>query len=184
MDIVTASYATPCGPLLLGEYDGRIVLCDWFFARHRPTVDRRVQQALGAPYRIGYNPTLIALDGWLNAYFSGEELPPRPDILPLGTPFQCSVWRALEDVPLGQTVSYAALARAIGRPQCVRAVANAVGANQLSLLLPCHRVVASDGTLGGYAGGADAKRFLLEWEQRRAGAFQEEETQQRNQLIP
>ena len=83
----------------------------------------------------------------------------------LGTPFQQSVWRALQQIPYGQTISYAQLAQSIGKPTAYRAVANANGKNPFSIIIPCHRVVASDGSLGGYTGGLDKKRLLLGIEQ-------------------
>ena len=90
--------------------------------------------------------------------------PTREGDLPLhyaGTPFQQRVWDALREIPYGETTSYARLARAVGRPSAVRAVASANGANAISILVPCHRVVGSDGSLTGYAGGLDAKAGLL-----------------------
>ncbi|WP_077451678.1 methylated-DNA--[protein]-cysteine S-methyltransferase [Psychrobacter piechaudii] len=82
----------------------------------------------------------------------------------LGTPFQQSVWRALQQIPYGQTISYAQLAQNISKPTAYRAVANANGKNPFSIIIPCHRVVASDGSLGGYTGGLDKKRLLLDIE--------------------
>ena len=84
--------------------------------------------------------------------------------LSLGTPFQQSVWRALQQIPYGQTISYAQLAQNIDKPTAYRAVANANGRNPFSIIIPCHRVVASDGSLGGYTGGLDKKRLLLKIE--------------------
>lgn len=84
-----------------------------------------------------------------------------------GTDFQKSVWRALLDVPGGQTASYAAIAEKIGRPRALRAVGSAVGANPVSLLLPCHRIVRSDGQLGNYRWGMDRKQGLLDAEQKK-----------------
>jgi len=78
-----------------------------------------------------------------------------------GTPFQCAVWRELLKIPLGQTVAYSAIARAVGSPKAVRAVGAAVGCNPISLVVPCHRVVRSDGGIGGYAGGLPLKRKIL-----------------------
>lgn len=98
----------------------------------------------------------------LEQYFTGERH--QFDIaldLSLGTPFQQSVWRALQQIPYGQTISYAQLAQNIGKPTAYRAVANANGKNPFSIIIPCHRVVASDGSLGGYTGGLDKKRTLL-----------------------
>ena len=82
-----------------------------------------------------------------------------------GTPFQKLVWRALLDIPFGATESYGALARRLGRPQASRAVGRANGTNPISLLVPCHRVVGSDGSLTGYGGGLPLKRALLDFEQ-------------------
>jgi methylated-DNA-[protein]-cysteine S-methyltransferase len=78
-----------------------------------------------------------------------------------GTPFQESVWSSLRRIPVGRTVSYAELAKAIGRPTAVRAVAGANGRNPVSIVVPCHRVIATDGRLGGYGGGLPRKRWLL-----------------------
>ena len=93
-----------------------------------------------------------------------------PDIPvdPKGTDFQKSVWRALREIPVGATVSYSELARRIGRPESVRAVAAACGANPIAVIVPCHRVIGKDGSLTGYAwGGVEKKRMLLEREKAR-----------------
>jgi methylated-DNA-[protein]-cysteine S-methyltransferase len=87
-----------------------------------------------------------------------------------GTPFQHRVWRALREIPIGETISYAELARRIGAPTAVRAVARANALNPISLVVPCHRVIGSDGALRGYAGGLERKRWLLEHERRAAKA--------------
>ncbi len=100
----------------------------------------------------------------LEEYFSGQRqnfsLPLRPD----GTDFQCRVWSALLDVPYGSTVSYRDLARQVGSPRGYQAVGQANGRNPLPILIPCHRCLAADGSLGGYSGGLDIKRFLLQLE--------------------
>ena len=115
------------------------------------------------------NPWLLRTEGWLSCYFAGD-LDYITDI-PLdraGTPFQLSVWEALRAISSGETRSYGELAREIQKPEASRAVGAAVGRNPLSILIPCHRVVGSSGRLTGYAGGLEAKRFLLEHEQRHA----------------
>jgi len=81
-----------------------------------------------------------------------------------GTPFQVAVWNCLLTIPYGETRSYAWVARAVGRPGAARAVGRAVGQNPVAIVVPCHRIIASDGTLGGYTGGLDVKRFLLRLE--------------------
>jgi len=88
----------------------------------------------------------------------------RPDLHLSGTDFQIAVWNSLYQIPLGGTASYQAVAEAIGRPRAVRAVANAVASNRLAYLVPCHRVVRSNGALGGYRWGVALKSALLDWE--------------------
>ncbi len=104
----------------------------------------------------------------LRAYFDGDIA--AIDALPVadvpGTPFQRSVWRALREIPGGETISYAELARRIGKPAAVRAVGLANGANPIGIVVPCHRVIGSDGTLTGYGGGVERKRWLLAHENR------------------
>jgi methylated-DNA-[protein]-cysteine S-methyltransferase len=102
----------------------------------------------------------------LAEYFAGQR---RLFTLPLklaGTPFQQRVWQELLRIPFGTTVTYAELARRIGRPKASRAVGHANGRNPISILVPCHRVIGANGTLTGYGGGLDRKRWLLDWERR------------------
>lgn len=102
----------------------------------------------------------------LQAYFAGTRLDFDFARDPQGTAFQRNVWDALCAIPVGETVSYGELARRIGRPNASRAVGAANGANPLPIVVPCHRVIGSDGTLTGFGGGLPAKRWLLEHERR------------------
>jgi methylated-DNA-[protein]-cysteine S-methyltransferase len=111
-------------------------------------------------------PVLLAARRQLEEYFAGERVSFELPLEPAGTPFQQSVWKALREIPLGVTWSYAQLARHVGRASAARAVGAANGKNPLSIVVPCHRVVGTDGALTGYAGGVSAKRWLLEHEQR------------------
>ena len=104
----------------------------------------------------------------LTAYLDGRLERFDVRLAPLGTPFQAAVWDALREVPYGRTVSYGELAAAVGRPTAVRAVGAANGRNPYCLVVPCHRVVGADGSLTGYAGGLERKRFLLDLEARQA----------------
>ena len=97
----------------------------------------------------------------LDAYFAGERVAFDVPLAPWGTPFQQSVWNALCGIPYGETVSYAEIARRVGRPSAVRAVGAANGANPIAIVIPCHRVIGANGTLTGYGGGLDRKRALL-----------------------
>ena len=173
--MLTALYPSPCGSLLLGVDDNAVCLCDWLirpcyaplrFAQ-RPSAacaDLRSSCSSSVTQCPAESQLLNALKAQLDTYFRGElhtfSLPLRP----AGTTFQQSVWAAIAEVPYGQTLSYAALAQNIGKPSAVRAVARAVGANPLALLIPCHRIIGSDGSLTGYAGGLAAKRWLLSLE--------------------
>ncbi|SFR55440.1 methylated-DNA--[protein]-cysteine S-methyltransferase [Thiomicrospira sp. ALE5] len=119
--------------------------------------------------RVGFSPfidtddwpQLKAHQAWLDAINTGV-LPGT--LAPKGTDFQLSVWQALQQIPLGQTRSYQQLANQLGRPQAVRAVANAIAANPIAWFIPCHRVIRSNGELGGYAWGLAKKQQLLDWE--------------------
>ena len=101
----------------------------------------------------------------LRAYFSGELRHFDLSLAPEGTPFQLQVWAALQTIPYGETISYAALANKVGRPRAARAVGAANGKNPLPIVIPCHRVIGSDGRLTGYAGGLHLKEALLSLEQ-------------------
>lgn len=114
----------------------------------------------------GDHPVLQATTSQLTEYFAGKR---QSFDLPLdlhGTSFQVKAWRSLADIPYGTTASYAEQADRIGAPKAVRAVGTANGRNPISIVLPCHRVVASNGSLAGFAGGLDVKRWLLEFESR------------------
>lgn len=103
--------------------------------------------------------------GQLKDYFAGKPMSFDVPLEMEGTPFQQNVWRALQMIPRGQTMTYSQLAKSIGNPAAVRAVALANACNRISIIIPCHRVIGADGSLTGYAGGLDRKRWLLDMEQ-------------------
>lgn len=107
----------------------------------------------------------------LNEYFAGERKVFDLTLAPKGTPFQQSVLAALQDIPFGETRSYAEIALAIGNPKSVRAVGSANGNNPIALIIPCHRVIGSNGSLTGFGGGLETKRFLLEFEMQHSGLW-------------
>lgn len=109
-------------------------------------------------------PLLIRLEEELHEYFAGKRHDFTLPIAPKGTPFQKKVWETLCTIPYGETISYAKEATLFGNPNATRAVANANGRNPIAILIPCHRVIASHGGLGGYSGGIEKKVFLLELE--------------------
>jgi methylated-DNA-[protein]-cysteine S-methyltransferase len=156
----SATHNTPLGPVLLLASPGGLAGL-WFHGqRHHPTTERMAQWT-DAPD----DPMLREAARQLDLYFGiTSHTFDLPLDLSAGTDFQQTVWRALRDIPCGDTSSYLALAQRIGRPLAVRAVGTAIGRNPLSIVVPCHRVVGSDGSLTGYAGGLDRKRALLRLE--------------------
>jgi methylated-DNA-[protein]-cysteine S-methyltransferase len=147
---------TPLGPLTLAS-SARGLAAAWFDGQlHHPgTIAAPVDDT---------DVHLRQAARELAAYFSDEcayAMAFRVPLDPQGTPFQQQVWQALRDIPVGGTVSYGEIARRVGRPKAVRAVGAAVGRNPLSIIVPCHRVVGSDGALTGYAGGLPRKAALL-----------------------
>jgi methylated-DNA-[protein]-cysteine S-methyltransferase len=113
------------------------------------------------------NPVFISLKNWLADYFAKKKPKTKIPLLPAGTDFQQAVWKLLLEIPYGETSTYGAIASrlaAAGKKASAQAVGGAVGHNPISLLIPCHRVLGSDGSLTGYAGGLDKKRALLELE--------------------
>lgn len=165
MILERATVPTPIGPILLLAHDGRLVGLEFADRRSRcAALHRQLARALG-PFdeRETRDPAGAATR--LRRYFAGDAgaLDDQP-VAWHGTPFQREVWRALRRIPAGRTRSYAEVARSIGRPRAVRAVGAANGANPIALFVPCHRVVASDGSLHGYGGGLERKKWLLEHE--------------------
>ena len=147
--------------MLLGGYNGKLCLADWEARSDRKVIDQRIQTALKAEYIEGSSAVIVQAIEELDTYFRGELHRFSTPLMPIGTSLQQAVWSEIAKVPYGGTVSYKEIAECIGKPQAVRAVATAVGANALSLFIPCHRVVGSDGALRGYAGGLGVKKSLL-----------------------
>jgi methylated-DNA-[protein]-cysteine S-methyltransferase len=152
-----AVVTSPIGPLTLVAADGALTGVYMEAQRHLPGA-----AVLGEPARPGPAPgPLAAAAGQLAEYFAGERTEFDLPLALAGTDFQRRVWAALRDIPYGETVSYGELARSIGQASASRAVGLANGKNPVSVIVPCHRVIGSDGSLTGYGGGLDRKRFLL-----------------------
>ena len=157
-------HSTPCGNLILGSYDRKLCLCDWESSRHPGASLSRITRVLHATSEYSISETIASAITQLDEYFDGKRISFQLPLLFIGTSFQISVWNRLMEIPYGSTVSYSTLASMLGRPTAVRAVANANGANPISIIAPCHRVIGSDGSLTGYGGGIDVKRHLLRLE--------------------
>lgn len=162
--IITKYFPTHFGELILGSYESKLVLCDWRWRQMRHTIDERIKKHLSAEYAEGNDEILDNTILQLNEYFSGNRRVFDIPLLFAGTEFQIKVWNALLEVPYGHTSSYLHLAEKIGDKNAVRAVASANGANAISIIVPCHRIIGTGGDLVGYAGGLRAKKKLLELE--------------------
>ena len=145
---------SPIGPLTLVEEDGALAA-----VRFHPDLPRDA-----ASFALPSTPLLRQAAAELREYFAGQRRQFTVPLAPKGTPFQQKVWKALQEIPYGETRSYKEIAIAAGNEKACRAVGLANNRNPLPIFIPCHRVVGSDGKLVGYAGGLDVKTFLLELE--------------------
>ena len=153
---------TPLGPMAAGATETAVCLLEFSDRRMLEAQALALTRHLGLPLLPGSSPLFGRLETELQEYFAGKR---RAFDLPLedpGTEFQRRVWEALRRIPYGETRSYAELARELGRPGAARAVGRANGLNRIAILIPCHRVVNADGSLGGYGGGLWRKLRLLE----------------------
>jgi len=164
--VYTQHYESPCGLLVLGSYRGQLCLCDWAVGKHHSQVENRLRKMLKTCFKEETTDVIETTRRQLDEYFHGERKHFDVPLLLVGSDFQKQVWAELQNVRYGSTISYGELARRINKPSAVRAVANANGANAINIMVPCHRIIGSDGTLTGYRGGIPAKRYLLGLEQK------------------
>jgi AraC family transcriptional regulator of adaptative response/methylated-DNA-[protein]-cysteine methyltransferase len=161
--VVTTLIDTPLGPMLAGATDAGLCLLEFADRPMLPTQLAIVRRRLG-PIVAGHHRDLDQLATELDEYFAGSRTAFEVPIDAPGSPFQQRVWQQLRQIPHGSTASYAALAHELGRSGAARAVGRANGSNRVAIVIPCHRVIAADGGLGGYGGGLDRKRWLLDLE--------------------
>lgn len=157
-------YKSPCGDLILGSFGNKLCLCDWTIEKHRSLIDNRLRRFFQADYEEMTSEIIEEAEKQLNEYFNRERTQFNIPLLFIGTDFQKNVWNKLLEIPYGKTVSYKELAEQLGMEKAVRAVANANGANAISIFVPCHRIIGSNNSLTGYGGGLTAKQFLLDLE--------------------
>jgi methylated-DNA-[protein]-cysteine S-methyltransferase len=157
-------FKTPFGELILGAFEGKLCLADWRYRKMRSAIDKRIQTGLNASFVEQSDPIITKAKEQLDTYFLGSLKTFDLPLLFVGSDFQKKVWEALEQIPYGKTISYLELSRDLGDEKAIRAVATANGANAISIVVPCHRIIGSDGSLVGYAGGLAAKKKLLKLE--------------------
>jgi len=155
---------TPLGPMVAGATDEALCLLEFTDRRMLEKQIQTLGRRLGCAVAPGDNDVLDRLQLQLEEYFEGRRSRFDLPLLAPGTEFQEAVWRELGRIPAGETRSYRELAETLGRPGAQRAVGRANGDNRIAILIPCHRVVRDDGTLGGYGGGLWRKKFLLDLE--------------------
>ncbi len=156
-------YDSPAGDMVLGSAQGRLCICDWSCSKRNSDNIRRAAEYYKARVVDGCDEVILSAAVQLDEYFSGCRCSFDIPLAPVGTDFQQTVWSVLSTIPYSSTVTYSDVASIAGRPRAVRAVASAIGANPLSIFVPCHRVVGVSG-IGGYAGSVAAKLLLLELE--------------------
>ncbi len=164
MEVNIQYYDSPCGAMILGSVGGELCLCDWYAMPCARRNMRRLERLLNAEFIEMTSPVLERAKTELDEYFAGERRLFDIPLRPVGTSFQMLVWKALLEIPYGKTRTYKEIAEKVGNVRGVRAAAQAVGANGISVFIPCHRVIGSDGSLTGFAGGLSAKKSLLELE--------------------
>jgi AraC family transcriptional regulator of adaptative response/methylated-DNA-[protein]-cysteine methyltransferase len=157
---------TPLGPMFAGATAKGICLFEFTNRKKLETEFKDLNRRLNSVILPGDNKHLIQLKNEITEYFEGTRKIFNVSLDAPGTEFQQSVWRILREIPYGDTWSYLDQAIALGKPKSVRAVANANGHNRISIIVPCHRVIGSDGSLTGYGGGLERKRWLLEFERK------------------
>lgn len=155
---------TPLGAMIAVADQRGLWLLEFADRKELPRELQAVEAQAGTDIGFGTSPALQRLRDELQAYFSGAELQFSVPVTAYGTPWMKDVHRGLQTIPPGETLSYKELAETLGRPTAMRAVARANASNRLAIIVPCHRVIAANGKVSGYAGGVWRKRWLLEHE--------------------
>ena len=163
--INTQSYKTKYAEFVMGSFNEKLCLLDFRYRKMRGAVDKRIKQGLQAEFVDRDDSVLQAARSQLDEYLAGNRMGFDLPLLLVGSDFQQSVWRALIEVPYGETSSYLQLSQRINNVKAVRAVASANGANAIAIIVPCHRIIGSNGDLVGYGGGLPLKKRLLTLEQ-------------------
>jgi len=155
---------TPLGPMLAIGNEDSLYLLEFIDSCGLVLEVERLRNRARATIILGSALSISAIDQELKAYFTGDLKEFKTPLCLTGSPFQKLVWQELIKIPYGEMRSYSDQSIAIGKPTAYRAVANANGVNPVSIVIPCHRIIRSDGTLGGYAGGLTRKRWLIDHE--------------------
>jgi AraC family transcriptional regulator of adaptative response/methylated-DNA-[protein]-cysteine methyltransferase len=164
VNLKLAYLATPLGPMITIADDQALYLLEFIDKPDLTLEILKLVKKTNACLSEGSSAPLKLIEQELKKYFAGELKQFKTPLNYIGTPFQKRVWQALLTIPYGKTCSYADIAKVIGKPTAFRAVANANGANQLAIIIPCHRVIQTNGDLGGYSGGVNRKQWMIQHE--------------------
>lgn len=162
--IKISEFKTPFGNLILGSYEHKLCLCDWKNRKMRKIIDDRIKNYLKAEYIEEGSTVLTECSKQLTEYFNRDRMEFDIPLLMIGSDFQKMVWYKLLQIPYGTTLSYSDLSIKLLNRKAVRAIASANGANPISIIVPCHRIIGSNGKMIGYGGGRRTKFKLLELE--------------------
>lgn len=162
--IAKTTYIAPCGELNIWTYADSVVMCKWAVGRCEMT-ERRILRSLRCDVVAEESEVAKELKAQLDEYFCGERKTFSTPTLLIGTDFQKAAWQALTQIPYGTTITYREEAALACHPGAMRAIGNCNNANPVVILIPCHRVVPAHGAYGGYNGGSEIKRHLIELEQ-------------------
>ncbi len=166
MNIINIQYYnTKYGEFIIGSFDNKLCLMDFRYRKMRKTVDNRIKKGLKAKFVQQDDNILRQTRIQLEEYFNKKRKKFDIPILMLGTDFQKNVWKKLIKIPYGSISTYLELSKSINNEKAVRAVANANAANSIGIIIPCHRIIGSNGSLMGYGGGLAIKKRLLKLEQ-------------------
>lgn len=163
-NLYTVQFTSPLGPIMAIADEKALYLLEFIERRGLKKEIEQLKRKTQAVIEEGWAEPLHSIEQEIAAYFKDGRTQFQTPIQMLGSPFQKRVWEELMKIPSGETRAYAEIAHEIGKPTAFRAVANANGANQLAILIPCHRVIHSNGGLGGYGGGIARKKWLLDHE--------------------
>ena len=162
----SAQIETPLGAMLAIGNNEALYLLEFVDCRGLQGEVELIQKKTKCTIVPGYNNSIRSIENELDQYFGGKLADFKTPLILLGSPFQKLVWQELQKIPHGETRSYLQISFGLGKPRAFRAVAQANGANQLAIIIPCHRVINANGALGGYAGGVERKNWLLNHEKK------------------
>jgi len=175
MPIYCKELKTPVGKMIAGANDNGICLFDFEYRKMLPDIKLRIATFLKEDYVFGGHPLFKDLEQQTGEYFEGKRMVFDLPLQLAGSPFQVKVWEGLLEIPYGEKRTYKQQAIAYGDQKAIRAIASANGANGIAIIVPCHRVVGSNGSLTGYGGGLERKRWLLEHEQKHSLSIYQKE---------